>query len=97
MTRKRTNQSRRRGGQPGNRNAVKHGRRSARAILARKLSRARLKGAVHVGLACRLFNPSCLPKPRSMRADQLRLLQAYDPELAAILTAISTGQSIGCG
>ena len=90
---KMTNQSRRRGAQPGNQNAVKHGRRSAQAILGRKLSRARLKAAAHLGLACGLFNPSCLPKPRPMRMDQMRLLRAYDPELAASLTAISTDQS----
>ena len=88
MKREMTNESRARGAQPGNQNAYKHGRRSAQAILARKLSRARLKGAIHLGLACSLFNPSCQPRPRPMRPDQLRLLRAYDPELAALLTAV---------
>jgi hypothetical protein len=83
-----TIQSRRRGAQPGNKNAYRHGCRSAQAVLARKLSRARLKGAVHLGLASSLFSPSCLPKPRPMRPDQMRLLRAYDPELAAMLTTV---------
>ena len=50
-----------------------------------------------MGLASRLFNANSLPRPRPMRPDQLRLLRAYDPELAATLTAISMGQSTGCG
>ena len=81
-----TNECRRRGGQAGNQNAVRHGRRSAQAILAGKLRVARLKGTIHLGLGIGMFNPTCLPKPRPMRPDQLRLLRAYDPELAAYLT-----------
>jgi len=84
------NQSRRRGGQAGNQNACRHGRRTARAIHARKLSRARLKAVAHIGLAIGMFHPDRLPKPRPVRADQLRLLTAYDPELAADLISALT-------
>ena len=85
------NQSRRRGAQPDNQNALRHGRRSAQAILARKLRVARFKGTIHLGLALGMFNISCLPKPRPMRPDQLRLLRAYDPELAECLARVLAG------
>lgn len=80
-----TDQPRRRGAQPGNQNAYRHGRRSAQAILARKLGRARLKAAAKIGLAIGMFHPRHLPKPRPLRPDQLRLLRDQDPELAACL------------
>ena len=73
---------RRRGGQPGNVNALKHGRRSKAAERRRKATRAALKAAMAVLLGMPGgFPPGCSrPRPRRLRADQLALLAALDPE-----------------
>ena len=83
------NQPRRGPGPPlGNQNAFRHGRRSAQAVLSRKLGRARLKGLAHMGLATGMFHKGCLPNPRPIRSDQITLLQTYDPEIAAYLATM---------
>ena len=71
-----SNQPRRGPGPPlGNQNAFRHGRRSAQAVLSRKLGRAKLKGLAHMGLATGMFHKGCLPNPRPIRRDQIKLLQ----------------------
>ena len=76
------NQPRRGPGAPlGNQNALRHGRRSAQAVLSRKLGRARLKALAHMGLATGMFYKGCLPNPRfNRRAHRLIVGQ-----LAALL------------
>jgi hypothetical protein len=83
------NQPRRGPGPPlGNQNAFRHGRRSAQAVLSRKLGRARLKGLAHMGLATWMFLKGFLPNPRPIRSDQIALLQSHDPEIAAYLATM---------
>lgn len=88
---------RRPGGQPGNQNALKHGQRTARAILARKLAWARSKGLAHTmgGLGC--FPPGSAPRHRPMRPDQLALLAQHDPELFAALTRYGRPRDVVAG
>ena len=83
------NQTRRGPGPPlGNQNAVRHGRRSAQAVLSRKLGRARLKGLAHMGLATGMFHKGCLPNPRPIRRDQITLLKTYDQGLWGLLVTV---------
>ena len=80
---------RKRGGQPGNKNAWRHGKRSATATLRRRLSVARLKGLAHVMHGHGLLPPDDDQfrfRVRPVRDDQMELLWMYDPELAAVLT-----------
>lgn len=72
----------------GNQNAFRHGRRSAQAVLSRKLGRARLKGLAHMGLATGMFHKGCLPNPRPIRSDQIALLQTYDQGLWGLLVTV---------
>jgi hypothetical protein len=79
---------RRPGGQPGNSNAWKHGRRSQRAEGARKLTCARLKLAAfilqaHALAAGREFQSHARP----LRQDQMNLLRREDPEGWSIATS----------
>jgi hypothetical protein len=48
--------ARRRGGQPGNKTALRHGRCSAAAVMSRKESVARLKALAHVIRANEMWN-----------------------------------------
>ena len=85
-----TNDTPRRGPGPplGNQNAFRHARRSAQAVLSRKLGRARLKGLAHMGLATGMFHKGCLPNPRPIRSDQIALLQSYDQGLWGLLVTV---------
>lgn len=70
-----------RGAQPGNTNAWKHGRRSHKAELSRKLTCARLKLAAHILQAhAEAEGRSFQSHARPMRQDQLDLLRREDPE-----------------
>ena len=70
-----------RGAQPGNTNAWKHGRRSYKAELSRKLTCARLKLAAHIlQVHAKAEGRSFQSHARPMRRDQLELLRREDPE-----------------
>ena len=69
------------GGQPGNRNAWKHGKRSAEALIMRKLARAELKAMAFIGFAVGMF-PKSAVRHRPLRADQLALLRRHRPLIA---------------
>jgi hypothetical protein len=72
----------------GNQNAFRHGRRSAQAVLSRKLGRAKLKGLAHMGLATGMFHKGSLPNPRPIRSDQIALLQTYEQGLWGLLVTV---------
>lgn len=75
------NVQRRPGGQPGNTNALRHGRRSRGAELSRKLTCARLKLAAHILQAhAEAEGRPFQSHARPMRQDQLDLLRRDDPE-----------------
>lgn len=78
---------RHRGGQPGNRNAFRHGNWSAAAIVARKLSVARIKALAKVAQAHGLLTTTDRFRISALRPDQWALLRGHDPELAAVLLA----------
>ena len=80
----------RRGGQPGNQNALKHGRRSAAATLARKRSRAVLKAASHLLTALGAFPPGQEPRCRPLRGDQWAIVAEHEPELFALMLQYGT-------
>ena len=86
--RRASNDRRKPGGQPGNRNAVKHGRRTAEAQRKRKLAHASLKVLQHL-----LNAQGMVPRsegrirPRPIRADQMHLLLEAEPQLAALVRA----------
>lgn len=80
-------QPRRRGGQPGNTNARRHGRRSRAAVLHRRLTRARLKVIALLGLELQLFAKGARQRPRPVRHDQIELLLDADPDLAELWLA----------
>ena len=86
--RRASNDRRKPGGQPGNRNAVKHGRRTAEAQRQRKLTHSRLKVLQHL-----LNSQGMVPRsegrlrPRPLRQDQMALLMEAEPELAAMVRA----------
>jgi hypothetical protein len=70
-----------RGAQPGNTNAWKHGRRSRKAELSRKLTCARLKLAAHIlQTHAEAEGRNFQSNARPMRQDQLDLLRREDPE-----------------
>jgi len=70
-----------RGAQPGNTNAWKHGRRSCKAELSRKLTCARLKLAAHILQAhAEAEGRNFQSHARPMRQDQMDLLKRDDPE-----------------
>jgi len=81
---RRTTPPRRPGGQFGNRNAWKHGTRSAQAILRQRVIRAELKALARIAVALEL-----LAKPevrqRGITALQVSLLKIHRPELAGYL------------
>jgi hypothetical protein len=79
---------RRPGGQPGNTNAWRHGRRSRKAELSRKLSCARLKLAAHILQAhAEAEGRSFQSHARPMRQDQMDLLKRDDPDGWSIAAA----------
>jgi len=86
--RRASNDRRKPGGQPGNKNALKHGRRTAEAQRKRKLAHAGLKALQHL-----LNAQGMVPRsegrirPRPLRADQMALLIKAEPELAALVQA----------
>jgi hypothetical protein len=79
---------RKRGGQPGNANAWRHGNRSAAASISRKFSTARIRALAHLAHRHGLLpaNDQFRFRTRPARLDQIDLLWRFDPELAAILT-----------
>ena len=86
--RRASNDRRKPGGQPGNRNAVKHGRRTAEALRKRKLAHATLKAVQHLLVAEGMVPRSeGRIRPRPLRPDQMRLLIETEPELAAMVRA----------
>lgn len=85
---------RKRGAQPGNRNAQRHGRRSAAAITARKLSTARLKALAHVAHAYDLLKTDDRFRISPIRPDQWDLLWLHDPQLTLLLGAPREDHSI---
>jgi hypothetical protein len=82
------NDRRKPGGQPGNRNALKHGRRTAEAQRLHKLAHASLKALQHL-----LNTQGMVPRsegrirPRPIRPDQMALLIEAEPQLAAMVRA----------
>ena len=86
--RRASNDQRRPGGQPGNRNALKHGRRTAEARRRQKLAHASLKALQHLlnsqGMVHRAEGRL---RPRPLRPDQMALLIEEEPELAAMVRA----------
>jgi len=78
-----TNNSRKRGASFGNKNAWKHGERSAQAELERKLSLARGKALALMGFKLGMFKRK--PRVRPLRTDQRSLIWRHDPELAQLL------------
>ena len=86
--RRASNDRRKPGGQPGNKNAWKHGRRTAEAQRQRKLTHSRLKVLQHL-----LNSQGMVPRsegrirPRPIRADQMNLLLEAEPQLAALVRA----------
>lgn len=83
-----SNDRRKPGGQPGNRNALKHGRRTAEARRRRKLAHASLKALQHL-LNAQAMVPRSEGRirPRPIRSDQMALLDLAEPELAAMVRA----------
>jgi hypothetical protein len=88
VCRRASNDRRKPGGQPGNRNAWKHGRRTAEAQRKRKLAHAGLKALQHL-----LNAQGMVPRsdgrirPRPIRADQMNLLLEAEPQLATLVRA----------
>jgi hypothetical protein len=78
-----TNNPRKRGAPFGNRNAWKHGERSAQAELERKLSFARGKALALIGAKLGMFERQHRIRP--LRSDQRSLIWRHDPELAELL------------
>jgi hypothetical protein len=80
---------RKRGGQPGNKNAWRHGKRSGAATVSRKFSTARIKALAHVMHRHGLLPPDDDQfrfRVRPARDDQIALLWRLDPDLASVLT-----------
>jgi hypothetical protein len=78
---------RKRGGQPGNKNAWRHGNRSGAATVSRKFSTARIKALAHVARQHGLLpaDDRFRFRVRPVRRDQTELLWRLDPELDAVL------------
>ncbi len=79
---------RRRGGQPGNQNALRHGRWSKSATTARKLSVARVKALGHVAYKLGMLIGGERFRIASVRQEQLALIQSQDPELFAVMLSL---------
>ena len=84
-----SNDRRKPGAQPGNKNALKHGQRTAKARRRQKLAHASLKALQHL-----LNSQGMVPRsegrirPRPIRTDQMALLIEAEPELAAMVRAV---------
>lgn len=74
-----------RGGQPGNQNALRHGRRSGATIMAHKLSTARVKALAHVVHGYGLAVDPARHRIASLRPGQVELLSQSDPQLLALV------------
>ena len=80
-----SNDKRKPGGQPGNRNALKHGRRTAEARRRQKLAHASLKALQHLlNAAGMVSRAEGRIRPRPIRSDQMALLIEAEPLLAAM-------------
>jgi hypothetical protein len=75
-----------RGGQPGNRNAWKHGQRSRHRVRLRAQLRAQLKVLASIGEAHGAFGKSRV-RNRPLRQDQFELLMK-DPEFRPWVSAL---------
>jgi hypothetical protein len=82
-----------RGAQPGNMNALRHGRRSKAAITARKLGTARLKALAHAVVGLGLLREKHRYRIRKLRPDQLQLLERFDTELLDVLRSVPERES----
>lgn len=76
---------RRRGGQPKNGNARRHGRWAAESLVSRKVTIVRLKALSHVIEALQLAPRSSRYRIGPLRTDQVDLLLRHDPELLALV------------
>jgi len=85
--------SRRRGAQPGNQNALRHGQRSQAAIISRKLSTARVKALAHVVHGYGLAVDPARHRITALRPDQVELLSQRDPRLLALVPPRSLCQT----
>lgn len=81
-----TTPSRKPGGQPGNRNAWKHGLRSGASLLKQKIIRAELKALAHLSVSSGLLVSSDV-RQRPLRSDQQVLLQHHRPDIAVWLNS----------
>lgn len=79
---------RKRGGQPGNRNAWKHGRWSRAAIRSGKLSTARVKALAHAAHSLGMLTDAQRHRVTPLRLDQIGLIHSADPELATVLSSL---------
>lgn len=70
-------QKRKRGAPHGNQRALRHGKRSGAAVLARKRRAATMKLVRHLFVSLGAVADRCRPSP--FRADQLALLSLVDP------------------
>jgi hypothetical protein len=75
------------GGQPGNQNAWKHGRRSRQRQVAGKAATAKLKALALLGLHVNVFDDPRSVRRSPLRHDQMELLEAADPRLAQMILA----------
>jgi hypothetical protein len=80
----------RRGGQPGNRNAFKHGRHSVAALLRRALSVARIKALAIFANQSGMLKDTSRFRVSPLRPDQVTILAMNDPDLLALLNSIGT-------
>src|SRR5882672_2751678 len=78
-----------RGGQPGNRNALRHGERSAAAILAGKLSVARVKALSYAVVALDMLRKKHRNRISPPRPDQIEMLRCRAPEKERAMSASS--------
>ena len=76
---------RRRGAQPGNQNALRHGQRSGATVIARKVTTARVKALLHVVHAYGLAVDPARYRISPLRPDQVELLSRRDPQLLALV------------
>jgi hypothetical protein len=85
-----------RGAQPGNQNALRHGKRSATRIMASKLSTARLKSLPYAVVMLDMVDEKNRHRLRPLRPDQVELLRHYDPQLSNLLRTTDGGTFGDC-
>lgn len=76
---------RKRGAQPGNTNALRHGKWSGATMIRRKLSVARLRALAHVIQESELALSIGRYRVGPLRQDQTALLRALDPQLLGLV------------